>query len=147
MGRMIGEIILGQGLRVTGPQPISQRHISCLIDAYRGRAAMLRSRLKGDALTESRLTPDQHAEIQGALATKGFLRVDQVGPGTHDGEFGPITRNAIKAFQQSMGAIPNGFLTTNSNLRFSKLRINGQRAMHNWLHKPLQRQRQRKTRR
>ena len=111
MGRMFGQIILGQGLRIPGPQPITQGHISCLIDAYRARAAMLRSRLKGDAITESRLTPEQHAEIQGALATKGFLRVDQVGPGTHDGEFGPITRNAIKAFQQSMGAIPNGFLT------------------------------------
>jgi peptidoglycan hydrolase-like protein with peptidoglycan-binding domain len=109
MGQTFGQIILGPGLRIPGPQPITQGHISCLVDAYRARAATLRSRLKGDAITESRLTPEQHAEIQGALAAKGFLRVD--GPGTHDGEFGPNTRNAIKAFQQRMGAIPNGFLT------------------------------------
>jgi hypothetical protein len=111
MGQIFGQIVFGQGLRIPGPQPITQAHISCLIDAYRARAAMLRSRLKGDALTESRLTPEEHAEIQGALATKGFLRADQVGPGTPDAQFGSITRNAIKAFQQSMGAIPNGFLT------------------------------------
>ena len=126
MGRMFGQIILGQGLRVTGPQPISQGHISCLINAYRARAAMLRSRLKGDALTEFRLTPDQHAEIQEALATKGFLRVDQVGPGTHDGEFGPITRDAIKAFQQSMGAIPNAF--NSCQQQSALLETPGQRA-------------------
>ena len=111
MGQIFGQIVFGQGLRIPGPQPITQAHMSCLIDAYRARAAMLRSRLKGDALTESRLTPEEHAEIQGALATKGFLRADQVGPGTPDAQFGPITRNAIKAFQQSMGTIPNGFLT------------------------------------
>ena len=111
MGQIFGQIVFGQGLRIPGPQPITQAHMSCLIDAYRARAAMLRSRLKGDALTELRLTPEQHAEIQGALATKGFLRADQVGSGTPDAEFGPITRNAIKAFQQSMGTIPNGFLT------------------------------------
>jgi peptidoglycan hydrolase-like protein with peptidoglycan-binding domain len=125
MGRMFGQIILGPGLRIPGPQPITQAHISCLIDAYRARAAMLRSRLKGDAIIEASLTPDQHAEIQEALATKGFLRVDQVGPGTHDGEFGPITRNAIKAFQQSMGATPNGFLTNDQ--RSALLETPGQR--------------------
>jgi len=46
--------------------------------------------------------PEQHAELQQALAEKGFLDSDQIGPGTHDGEFGPITRNAN---QQSLGCV------------------------------------------
>jgi hypothetical protein len=72
---------------------------------------MLRSRLKGDALAESRLNPEQHVELQASLAEKGFLRSDQIGSGTHDGEFGPITRSAIQQFQQSLGASPSGFLS------------------------------------
>jgi len=75
------------------------------------RAAMLRSRLTGDALAESQLSPEQHAELQEALAQKGFLRADQIGSGTHDGEFGPITRKAIKQFQESLSASPSGFLS------------------------------------
>ena len=39
------------------------------------------------------------------------MRSDQIGSGTHDGEFGPITRSAIKQFQQSLGASPSGFLS------------------------------------
>jgi Putative peptidoglycan binding domain len=72
---------------------------------------MLRSKLTGDALAESQLSPEQHAEFQQALAEKGFLHPDQIGSGTHDGEFGPITRSAIKQFQQSLGASPGGFLS------------------------------------
>jgi Putative peptidoglycan binding domain len=40
------------------------------------------------------------------------LRRDQIGSGTHDGEFGPITRNAIREFQQSLGASASGFLSS-----------------------------------
>ena len=109
MGRMFGQIILGQGLRVTGPQPISQGHISCLIDAYHARAAMLRSRLKGDALTESRLTPDQHAEIQGALATKGFLRVDQVGPELMMASLVRLHEMRSKPFSKAWGPFRTAF--------------------------------------
>jgi Putative peptidoglycan binding domain len=97
----VGLRLFVNGLIIPGPQPITQGHVACLINAYRARATVLRSRLAGDALVESSLSPEQHAAIQMALADKGFLRDDQVGPGTHDGEFGPITRNAIKAFQQA----------------------------------------------
>ena len=62
-------------------------------------------------MPNSRLGPEQHVELQASLAEKGFLRSDQIGSGTHDGEFGPITRSAIKRFQQSLGASPSGFLS------------------------------------
>jgi peptidoglycan hydrolase-like protein with peptidoglycan-binding domain len=108
----VGLRLFVNGLIIPGPQPITQGHVACLINAYRARATVLRSRLAGDALVESSLSPEQHAAIQMALADKGFLRDDQVGPGTHDGEFGPITRNAIKAFQQSLDEFPSGFLSS-----------------------------------
>jgi peptidoglycan hydrolase-like protein with peptidoglycan-binding domain len=107
----MGRFMLGQELRVPGPQPITQAHVNCALNAYHARAAMLRSRLTGDALAESQLTPEQHVGLQLSLEEKGFLRADQIGSGTHDGEFGPITRSAIKQFQQSLGASPSGFLS------------------------------------
>ena len=60
---------------------------------------------------KSRLSPEQHVELQASLADKGFLRSDQIGLETHDGKFGPITRGAIKQFQQSLGASQSGFLS------------------------------------
>jgi peptidoglycan hydrolase-like protein with peptidoglycan-binding domain len=111
MAQTMGRFMLGQEIRIPGPQPITQAHVNCVLNAYHARAAMLRSRLKGDALAESRLSPEQHVELQASLAEKGFLRSDQIGSGTHDGEFGPITRSAIKQFQQSLGASPSGFLS------------------------------------
>jgi peptidoglycan hydrolase-like protein with peptidoglycan-binding domain/uncharacterized protein YecT (DUF1311 family) len=111
MAETFGRIILGSGIRIPGPQPITQAHVNCVLKAYHARAAMLRSKLTGDALAESLLSPEQHAELQQALAEKGYLRPDQIGSGTHDGEFGPITRKAIKQFQQSLGASASGFLS------------------------------------
>jgi peptidoglycan hydrolase-like protein with peptidoglycan-binding domain/uncharacterized protein YecT (DUF1311 family) len=111
MAEAFGRMMLGPGIRIPGPQPITQAHVNCVLNAYHARAAMLRSKLTGDALAESHLSPEQHAELQQALAEKGFLRPDQIGSGTHDGEFGPITRNAIKQFQQSLGASASGFLS------------------------------------
>src|ERR1700730_3713830 len=111
MAESFGRMMLGPGIRIPGPQPITQAHVNCMVNAYHARAAMLRSKLTGDALAESQLSPEQHAQLQEALAEKGFLRPDQVGSGTHDGEFGPITRNAIKQFQQSLGASASGFLS------------------------------------
>jgi hypothetical protein len=107
----IGRMMLGSGFRLPGMQPITREHVNCLINAYRARAKVLSSKLTGDALVESQLSPEQHAEVQVALAEKGFLNQDQIGPGTHDAEFGPITRNAIKGFQQSLGAPPTGYLS------------------------------------
>jgi len=111
MAETFGRMMLGPGIRIPGPQPITQTHVNCVVNAYHARAAMLRSKLTGDALAESQLSPEQHAELQQSLAEKGFLRPDQIGSGTHDGEFGPITRNAIKQFQQSLGASASGFLS------------------------------------
>jgi peptidoglycan hydrolase-like protein with peptidoglycan-binding domain len=111
MAETIGRMMLGPGVRLPGPQPLTQAHVTCVLNAYHARAAMLRSKLTGDALAESRLSPEQHAELQVALAERRFLRPDQVGAGTHDGEFGPITRKAINQFQQSLDAAPTGFLS------------------------------------
>jgi peptidoglycan hydrolase-like protein with peptidoglycan-binding domain len=119
MAHLAGRMMLGPGFNVPGPQPITRAHERCLINAYHARTAMLRSKLSGDALAEARLSTEQRVKLQEALADKGFLRPDQVGPGTHDGEFGPITRKAIKQFQGSLGAFPSGFLT--SDQRFALL--------------------------
>ena len=88
--------------------PITRAHVDCLVSEYHSRAKMLRATLKGDALAESRLSAVQHVAIQDALAARGFL--DSRGPGTHDGEFGPATRNAIQKFQRNLGAPTTGFL-------------------------------------
>jgi peptidoglycan hydrolase-like protein with peptidoglycan-binding domain len=119
MAQTFGQMMLGPGVRMPGLQPITRAHVNCVLNAYHARTAMLRSKLTGDALAESQLSPEQHAELQTALAEKGFLRSDQIGSGTHDGEFGPITRKAIKQFQESLGAFPSGFLT--SDQRFALL--------------------------
>ena len=111
MAQAFGRMFLGPGIVIPGPAPITQAHVDCLLNAYHARAAAFRSKLTGDALAEARLSPEQRADLQQALAAKGFLRSDQIGPGKHDGEFGPITRTAIKQFQQSIGAAPTGFLS------------------------------------
>ncbi len=77
----------------------------CVLDAYRKRAAAYRSQLHGDALDESRFTPEQRAEIQRSLIGLGLLS------DTADGEFGPRTRAAIKQFQRQSGFVETGFLT------------------------------------
>ena len=58
MAQTMGRFMLGQEIRIPGPQPIAQAHVNCVLNAYHARAAMLRSRLKGDALAESRLSPE-----------------------------------------------------------------------------------------
>lgn len=77
----------------------------CVIAAYNKRANMYRSQLSGDALTESRLTPEQHAQVQTRLIELGYL-TDEA-----DGEFGPKTRAAIRRFNQEAGIPENEFLT------------------------------------
>jgi uncharacterized protein YecT (DUF1311 family) len=63
MAEAFGRIMLGPGLRIPGPQPITQVHVDCVVNAYHTRAAELRSKLTGDALAESLLSPKQHAEL------------------------------------------------------------------------------------
>jgi hypothetical protein len=66
--------------------PFSHQQTSCVIDAYKERAALYRSKLSGDALAESQMSPEQLFQIQQALITPGFFH------GEADGEFGPVTR-------------------------------------------------------
>ena len=47
--------------------PRAQNPRECVLTAYQRRAAGYRSQLVGDALAESRLTPEQHAKIQQSL--------------------------------------------------------------------------------
>jgi peptidoglycan hydrolase-like protein with peptidoglycan-binding domain len=108
----LGRTIWGHRLPVPGPQPITQNHVRCVITAFHNQAAMLRSKLKGDALAESNLRPEELKEIQVALIEKGFLRKRfQNYAMTPDGKFGPNTRSAIKDFQRSIGARDTGVLS------------------------------------
>jgi uncharacterized protein YecT (DUF1311 family) len=108
MAETFGRMMLGPGFGLPVAQPITQAHVNCAVNAYHARAAVLRSKLTGDALAESQLSSKQHAQLQAALAEKGFLCPDQTGHGTHDGEFGPITRmqsrNSSKALAHPRAA-------------------------------------------
>jgi peptidoglycan hydrolase-like protein with peptidoglycan-binding domain len=77
----------------------------CVVNTYQTRAKTLQAKLTGDALTETKLTPEQRAEIQGRLISLGFLSGDP------DGEFGPNTRSAIRKFQQANGLELSNYLT------------------------------------
>jgi peptidoglycan hydrolase-like protein with peptidoglycan-binding domain len=78
----------------------------CIADAYRSRARWYRSNLKGDALSEARLSKEQRIAVQSRLSELGYY------PGTRpDGLFGPVTRDAIKKFQASLSHTPSNFLS------------------------------------
>lgn len=84
---------------------ISREQKLCTLNEFHARAASLRAQLSGDALAESRLTPEQHADIQLVLIGRGLLSSPP------DGEFGNDTRAAIKKFQEGNGSTQTGFLT------------------------------------
>jgi peptidoglycan hydrolase-like protein with peptidoglycan-binding domain len=77
----------------------------CVLNAFRARANAYRVRLQGDALAESRLSPEDRAALQGKLIELGLLQ------GPADGEFGHVTREAIKRFQAQLGETQNALLT------------------------------------
>jgi peptidoglycan hydrolase-like protein with peptidoglycan-binding domain len=77
----------------------------CVVNAYRARAKALQTKLTGDGLDETKLTPEQRAEIQGRLISLGFLS------GNPDGEFGSNTRSGIRKFQQANGFELSNYLT------------------------------------
>ena len=87
--------------------PRARNPRECVLTAYHRRAAAYRSQLVGDALAESSLTPEQHAKIQQSLIAFGFLE------GEADGEFGSITRSAIRGLKAQSGDVQGEFLTAN----------------------------------
>src|SRR5262245_322311 len=112
-----GRTMWGQPLPIPGPQPITQTHVRCVITTFHNRAATLRSKLTGDALVESKLSPEEHTEIQAALIQKGFLRNRfRDYRANADGEFGPNTRSAIKDFQRSIRARETVFLSSDQRM-------------------------------
>jgi peptidoglycan hydrolase-like protein with peptidoglycan-binding domain len=83
---------------------IGSEQAQCVLNSYAKRAARYRVQLNGDALVESRLSPEQHMQVQQALIERGLLNE------AADGEFGENTRTAIKRFQEQSGSAPSGFL-------------------------------------
>lgn len=77
----------------------------CVLEALHKRATILRASLSGDILAESRVTPEQHAEIQKSLIDRGLMK------GAPNGEFDENTRQAIKEFQKATGSAQTGFLS------------------------------------
>ena len=61
--------------------------------------------MTGDALAESKLTPEQLATFQQALIALGFLG------GETDGEFGSVTRAAIRKYQEANGFPQSDYLS------------------------------------
>ena len=109
--------LLKSGLVLPRGQPLTDSHIRCVANAFRRRAAELRTRLSGDALLEAKLSPEEHVAIQEALARRGLLQNRQATYGVNmDGQFGPNTRAAIKDFQRRIGAQPTGFLSEEQRL-------------------------------
>ena len=53
---------LDKKCRLSEP-PFSRQQTSCVIAAYKERAALYRSKLTGDALAESKMTPEQLSQI------------------------------------------------------------------------------------
>jgi uncharacterized protein len=86
--------------------PRAQNPQQCVLAAYHKRAASYRSRLTGDALAETRLSPEQHAKIQQTLIEMGYLTDNA------DGEFGPNTRAAIRQFKAQVGDTEGDFLNS-----------------------------------
>lgn len=120
-GRMLlqgmGNAMLGTQLPFPGPRTVMASHVRCVIDAFRDRARLIRSKLTGDALAESNLSPEDHIAIQEALTQKGFMQNRVKGYGANaDGQFGPNTRSAITSFQTSIGGQATGFLTDSQRL-------------------------------
>jgi len=93
------------GLPTNPEATISAQAKRCVIDAYRTRESEYRAKLKGDALAEVNLSVEQRVEIQKALLSLGFLQGDA------DGEFGPVTRRAIRDFLVARGMREAGFLS------------------------------------
>ncbi|WP_430913444.1 peptidoglycan-binding protein [Methylobacterium sp. sgz302541] len=80
------------------------RAAPCVAQRYRARAAVYRAALSGDALAEATLRPEALTAIQSRLIALGFMA------GNADGVFGAGTRQAIRAYRQTLGHAPAEFL-------------------------------------
>ena len=78
--------------------------IGHLADRLRGGDAFMQAWPRHERV----LTRAERLELQQRLARSGY------GIGAPDGRFGPRTRNALRAFQASVGAVPDGFATAST---------------------------------
>jgi peptidoglycan hydrolase-like protein with peptidoglycan-binding domain len=89
------------GIPKTGAVAASPGMVGCVKAAYEAQRASWQARLAGPAREEAGRPLEQHVQLQRAL----------LGPGaTADGVYGPGTRAAITAWQQSAGLAASGFL-------------------------------------
>ena len=86
----------------------------CVLNAYGARANSYRSRLHGDALGETRLSPEERAALQTRLIGLGHLH------GAADGQFGSDTRYAIRRFQEQIGEPATEFLSAAQRIRLAQ---------------------------
>ena len=106
---------VNQTCRLSRREPTySPRQRQCVLNAYAAKANAYRSRLHGDALAETRLSPEDRAELQTRLITLGLLN------GAADGEFGSKTRYAIRQFQEQIGEPPTEFLSSAQRIRLTQ---------------------------
>jgi Putative peptidoglycan binding domain len=99
---------------------VSPEQERCVIAGFHDRARFLRATLSGIALAESKLTPEDHAEIQDRLKQSGFF------DGQVNGEFAVSTRTAIRKYQLAKNQSPTGFLSQSelADLRAAYRRLN-----------------------
>lgn len=90
---------------VLGDQSKLKQQAPCVSRYYRTQADTYRRSLSGDAAAETRLTPDDHKAIQRRLIELGYANQGE-------GVFGASTRQAIRAYQASLGQAASGFLST-----------------------------------
>jgi tetratricopeptide (TPR) repeat protein len=100
--------------RLRPDQPTySPQQRQCVLNAFHKQANAYRSRLRGDALAESLMSPEDHAQLQTRFVALGHFY------GEPDGEFGPLTREAIKRFQMQSGEPASDFLTRAQRTRLA----------------------------
>jgi Putative peptidoglycan binding domain/Tetratricopeptide repeat len=100
--------------RLPARQPVySPQQRQCVLNAYRVKANAYRSRLRGDALAEIRLSPEERAQLQIRLIDLGLL------DGPVDGQFGPMTRDAIRRYQGQVGDPQTEFLSSAQRIRLA----------------------------
>jgi predicted aspartyl protease len=81
------------------------RSRDCVRDAYEKMREAWLARLTGPAHEEAVRSPEEHVALQRAFQETGFLP-----PGPIDGVYGPATRGAIVAWQNTRGLTTTGLL-------------------------------------